>query len=70
MKVTRRGIVQALAISAALPRTGSAQDRTATVAPSAADALGTAREDYRAAGRTLGMIKIPRSVEPAARFEA
>jgi hypothetical protein len=68
MKVTRRRLARMLAVTAALPAGVSAQ------APSNAppsDALtNAARDEFREAGRVLAAVKIPRSVEPATRFEA
>jgi hypothetical protein len=54
-----------LAVTATLPVAGSAQE------PASKDnALNAARENFREAARVLGAMKIPRSLEPAARFEA
>jgi hypothetical protein len=77
LTVTRRSLARVLAISATVPIAGSAQDRLESAAApgvgsangvaSANDvALNAAREEFR----TLGAIKIPRSLEPATRFEA
>jgi hypothetical protein len=75
LTVTRRSLARVLAISATVPIAGSAQDRLeSAAAPGVASAngvaLNAAREEFRTAGRALGAIKIPRSLEPATRFEA
>jgi hypothetical protein len=75
LTVTRRSLARVLAISATVPIAGSAQDRLeSAAAPGVGSAngvaLNAAREEFRTAGRALGAIKIPRSLEPATRFEA
>ena len=68
MKVTRRRLAHMLAVTAALPAGVSAQ-APASAPPS--DALtSAARDEFREAGRALSAVKLPRSVEPATRFEA
>jgi hypothetical protein len=74
--VTRRSLARVLALSAAWPAVDSAQDRSNAAPDRAApDAipdtlLKNARDEFRSAGRVLAGVKIPRSLEPAARFEA
>ncbi|HEV2198299.1 MAG TPA: hypothetical protein VGR73_00650 [Bryobacteraceae bacterium] len=68
MKVTRRSWAGILAVTAALPAGISAQVPS-SAAPS--DAFtNAARDEFREAGRALSAVKLPRSVEPATRFEA
>jgi len=76
MKVTRRrllggieiGLARVLVATAALPAGVSGQVPS-NARPS--DALtNAARDEFREAGRALAVVKLPRSVEPATRFEA
>jgi hypothetical protein len=70
MKVTRRKLARILAVTAALPAEVSAQSPPAN-GPTPSDALlGATRDEFREAGRALAAVKLPRSVEPATRFEA
>jgi hypothetical protein len=66
MKVTRRKMAGLLTISAALPGMVRAQALPANraVGPDAA------RGEFREAARALDAVKLPRSTEPATRFEA
>lgn len=72
MKLTRRRLARILTISAALPvgalpqvpARGSASDASADTEVSAA------RDEFREAARSLAAVKLPRSAEPATRFEA
>jgi hypothetical protein len=81
MKFTRRGLARMVTISAALPVAVSAQDATggsasfdATAKPGSSaqsdPALNAAGDEFRAAARALASVKLPRSAEPATRFEA
>jgi len=65
MKMTRRKLAGMIAAPALLSRQASAQ------APAAAsNEVSAARGEFQSAARQLAALKIARSVEPAARFEA
>jgi hypothetical protein len=74
MKLTRRRLARMLAISAALPAGVSAQvparGSTSDAAPLADAEVSAARDEFREAARSLAAVKLPRSAEPATRFEA
>ena len=63
-----------LTISAALPAGVSAQAPARAAAPGAVAGADTevsaARDEFREAARSLAAVKLPRSAEPATRFEA
>ena len=63
-----------LTISAALPAGVSAQTpapgSVSDAAPKAAAEVSAARDEFREAARSLAAVKLPRSAEPATRFEA
>jgi hypothetical protein len=68
MKVTRRGLARLLAVTAAVPAGVSPQ---VPASAASSDALANAaRDEYREAGRALSAVNLPRSLEPATRFEA
>jgi len=69
MKVTRRNLARIVAISAAVPAALAAQTPPRSASDSDA-LLNAARQEVRDAGRVLAAVKLPREVEPAARFEA
>jgi hypothetical protein len=74
MKLTRRRLARMLAISAALPAGASPQvpvrGAASDVTPGADTEVAAARDEFREAARSLAAVKLPRSAEPAARFEA
>jgi len=57
-----------VAISAVIPAAAKAQSPAAS--PANSNLLDAAREDFRGAARSFAAVKLPRSTEPAARFEA
>lgn len=63
-----------LTISVALPAGISAQTQPSGVvsdaAPRATAEVSAARDEFREAARSLAAVKLPRSAEPATRFEA
>lgn len=62
-----------LTISATLPAALAAQAPNANPAGPGATSNGAteaARNEFREAGRALAAVKLPRSIEPATRFEA
>jgi hypothetical protein len=65
MKMTRRTLAGLMATPALF--TGRAR---AQAPPSPAAEPNAARADFQSAARQLDRVKLPRSVEPAARFEA
>jgi hypothetical protein len=73
MKLTRRRLARMLTISAAIPAAVSAQSvrGSGSVAAPPSDAeAASARDEFREAARVLAAVKLPRSAEPATRFEA
>ena len=70
MKVTRRKLAGVLTIWAALPRVAGAQAPAASPAVRQDTGVDAARNEFREAARVLGAVKLPRSTEPATRFEA
>jgi hypothetical protein len=65
MKMTRRALAGLVAVPALLTEKAPAQaPATAAVEPNAA------RADFQSAARQLAGVKLPRSIEPATRFEA
>jgi hypothetical protein len=70
MKVTRRKLAGLLTISAALPNMIRAQAPAADPAVRTDTSANAARNEFREAARALDTVKLPRSVEPATRFEA
>ena len=63
-----------LTISAAIPAVVSAQSpvrgSVSVVAPPSDAEVASARDEFREAARSLASVKLPRSAEPATRFEA
>jgi hypothetical protein len=70
MKVTRRKLAGLLTISAALPNITRAQAPAANLSARPDATADAARGEFREAARVLGTVKLPRSTEPATRFEA
>jgi hypothetical protein len=70
MKVTRRKLAGLLTISAALPGIARAQAPAANLAVRPGPSADAARVEFREAAHALGTVKLPRSIEPATRFEA
>ena len=68
MKMTRRALAGLTAL-AAVPLTQSTGQAPAP-ARAPEDALGAASRQFRDAARQLAAVKLPRTVEPAVRFEA
>jgi hypothetical protein len=66
MKITRRALA-ALAVAPAALSVGADPQAPA---PPRADPAGNASVQFQAAARQLAGVKLPRSVEPAFRFEA
>jgi hypothetical protein len=64
MKVTRRSLAGILAAPALMSKEAAAQ------APAATPELNSAKTDFQSAARQIAEVKLPRSVEPATRFEA
>jgi hypothetical protein len=65
MKMTRRSLAGIIAAPIMLSESGQAQ------APAAAPPEpNAARTDFQTAARQISALKLPRSVEPATRFEA
>ena len=73
MQLTRRRLAHLLTISAALPVGISAQAPAHAAASDVSKVdgdLAASRDEFREAARSLAGVKLPRSVEPATRFEA
>ena len=66
MKITRRSLGTIAVAGAAAAAPSVAQ----TPAPEADAALAAARGAYRASAQNMLAVKLPRSTEPAVRFEA
>jgi hypothetical protein len=69
MKVTRRTLARMVAGTAVLSGGAIAQAPPAAPAPASDAEVNAARAGFREAARELGTVKLPRTTEPASRFE-
>lgn len=67
MKITRRALGKIAAVGSIAARPAVAQGPPA---PDADAVLAAARGAYRASSQSMAAVKLPRSTEPATRFEA
>jgi len=67
MKITRRSLGKIAAAGAATALPAAAQ---APSAPEPDALVADARRSYQASSQTMSAVKLPRSTEPATRFEA
>ena len=69
MRTTRRNVARLLGLTPLLVG-GAAGQSITPAAPATGDALATARAQVQQNATLLSAVKIPRSLEPASRFEA